>query len=200
MPKRIDYYMSLISPWTYLGNDRLTKLASKKNAVINIKPINLGLIFPETGGLPLAKRAPARKAYRMQELRRWQNFLKVPINFKPAFFPANEWPAAGMVISAKKQGLNGGALLNGFLTAVWAEDRNIANRETMLAVASEQNLDGLALLNETEDSPEIGAIWETNSKEALAVGVFGAPTYVIDSQLFWGQDRLEFVERALDAE
>ena len=83
---------------------------------------------------------------------------------------------------------------------MWAEDRNIANRETMLAVASEQNLDGLALLNETEDNPEIEAIWETNSKEALAVGVFGAPTYVIDSQLFWGQDRLEFVERALDAE
>ena len=200
MPKQIDYYMSLISPWTYLGDDRLTKLAGEKNAVINIKPINLGLIFPETGGLPLSKRAPTRKAYRMQELRRWQKFLKLPINFKPAFFPANEWPAAGMVISAKKQGLNGGALLNGFLTAVWAEDRNIADRETILAVASEQSLDGLALLNETENSPEIEAIWKTNSKEALAIGVFGAPTYVIDSQLFWGQDRLEFVERALDAE
>ena len=200
MPKRIDYYMSLVSPWTYLGDDRLTKLASKKNAVINIKPINLSLIFPKTGGLPLAKRSPVRQAYRMQELRRWQKTLKVPINFNPAFFPANEWPAVGMVITAKKQGLNSGALLNGFLTAVWAEDQNIADRDTMLTVAREQNLDGLAILDETESDPQIEAIWKTNSKEALAVGVFGAPTYVIDSQLFWGQDRLEFVERALDAE
>jgi len=200
MPTRIDYYMSLVSPWTYLGDDRLTKLAGEKNAVINIKPINLGLIFPETGGLPLAKRAPTRKAYRMQELKRWQKFLKIPINFNPTFFPADEWPAAGMVISAKKQGLNAGALLNGFLTAVWAEDRDIANRKTILAVASERNLDGVALLNEAENNPEIETMWKTNSKEALAIGVFGAPTYVINSELYWGQDRLEFVERALDAE
>ena len=135
MKKQIDYYVSIISPWTYLGDDRLNTIASEENAKINIKPINFAIVFPKTGGLPLAKRAAARKAYRMQELQRWQKHLEIPLNFEPAFFPASEWPAAGMIITAKKIGLNAGKLLNGFLTAVWAEDQNIADPKTLLSIA-----------------------------------------------------------------
>ena len=197
MKKQIDYYVSMISPWTYLGDDRLNTIASEENAIINLKPINFAIVFPKTGGLPLAKRATARQAYRMQELKRWKKHLEIPMNFEPAFFPASEWPAAGMIIMAKKTGLNAGKLLNRFLTAVWAEDRNIADPKTLLSIADDLDLDGLTLLNEAENNPEIKIAWETNSNDALAAGVFGAPTYVIDGQLFWGQDRLDFVQRAL---
>ncbi len=197
MPNRIDYYMSLLSPWTYLGDARLIEIAAKHGAEINIKPTNLGRVFPETGGLPLAKRAPARQAYRMQELKRWHDFLGVPINYEPAFFPTNEWPAAGVVIAAKRQGIDCHPLLKGFLTAVWAEERNIADRGTILAIAKECSFNGPALLDEAENDPDIEAIWVSNSNDALEAGVFGAPSYIIGDQLFWGQDRLEFIDRAL---
>ncbi|MBT6094400.1 MAG: 2-hydroxychromene-2-carboxylate isomerase [Rhodospirillaceae bacterium] len=196
MTKRIDYYVCLISPWTYLGDTRFTEIAAKHGAEVNLKPMNLGRVFPETGGLPLGKRAPARRAYRMQELARWRDHLGVPINFEPAYFPANEWPAAGMVIAAKNQGLNCAPLVNGFLSAVWAEERNIADPDTMLAIAKERGFDGEALLKVAEEDATKDQ-WDVNSDEALAAGVFGAPAYVIGEQLFWGQDRLEFVERAL---
>ncbi len=199
MPQRIDYYVCLISPWTYLGDARLQEIARKHGAEVNPKPMNLGRIFPETGGLPLAKRAPARQAYRMQELKRWRDFLGLPLKLEPAYFPANEWPAAGMVIAAKAAGLDCGPLINGFLSAVWAEDRNIADLDTAVAIANERGFDGAVLLAKAEKDASIKANWDSNSDEALAAGVFGAPAYVIDEQVFWGQDRLDFVDRALQA-
>lgn len=199
MPQRIDYYVCLISPWTYLGDARIRAIAAKHGAEVNVKPMNLGRVFPETGGLPLAKRAPARQAYRMQELKRWRDFLELPLTLEPAFFPASEWPAAGMVIAAKKQGLDCGPLVNGYLSAVWAEDRNIADPATATAIADERGFDGSTLLAEAERDAGIKATWDTYSDEALAAGVFGAPAYVIGEHVFWGQDRLDFVDRLLAA-
>ena len=198
MPQRIDYYVCLISPWTYLGDARLIEIAARHNAEVNIKPMNLGRVFPETGGLPLAKRAPARKAYRMQELQRWRAHLDIPLTLEPAHFPTNEWPAAGMVIAAKEQGLDVAPLVNGFLSACWAEERDIGDHDTAVAIANERGFDGAALLAAaTADDNALQAKWDQNSHEALDAGVFGAPAYVIGEQLFWGQDRLEFVDRAL---
>jgi len=198
MTKQVDYYICLISPYTYMGDARLNEIAEKFNVDVNYKPVNLGQIFPETGGLPLGKRAPARQAYRMQELERWRDFLGLPLNTAPAHFPAAEWPAAGMVIAAKQQGMNCGDLVNGFLSAVWAEERDISDKDTMIAIANERGFDGNSLF-EAAEAPSIRDIWEANSSEALAAGVFGAPTYVFDGQLYWGQDRLDFLERGLAA-
>jgi 2-hydroxychromene-2-carboxylate isomerase len=198
MARRIEYYVCLISPWTYLGDGRFTAIAERHGAEVDIKPMNLGRVFPETGGLPLAKRAPARQAYRMQELARWRDFLGVPLNFEPKFFPADEAPAAAMVIAAKRHGLDCAPLVNGYLTAVWAEDRNIADPDTIVAVADERGFDGKALFEASRD-PAMIDTWDAYSRDALAAGVFGAPAYVIGEQLFWGQDRLDFVERALAA-
>jgi len=199
MTQRIDYYVCLISPWTYLGDARLAAIAAEHGAEINYKPMNLGRVFPETGGLPLAKRPPARQAYRMQELKRWRDFLDVPLTLEPAHFPASEWPAAGMVIAAKAAGRDCGALINGFLSGVWAEERNIADPDTACAIADERGFDGAALLAEAENNDAIKATWDTYSDEALAAGVFGAPAYVIGDEVYWGQDRLDFVDRALAA-
>jgi len=198
MAKTISYYFSLNSPWTYLGDARLAAIAERHGATIAHKPTNLGKVFPETGGLPLPKRAPARQAYRLQELARWRDYLGLPLNLHPAFFPADERTAAGMVLAAIDAGLDCGPLVNGILSAVWAEERNIADEATLLAIATERGYDGVVLM-EAGRSEAIDAAWDRNAADALAGGVFGAPTYVLGEQLFWGQDRLEFLDRALEA-
>ena len=86
MSMSLDYYFSLSSPWTYLGNERFQALANKKTLKINYKPVDVSIIFPQTGGLPLAQRAPERQSYRLQELKRWSEYLELPINLSPKFF------------------------------------------------------------------------------------------------------------------
>jgi len=196
MVKTVDYYICLISPYTYLGDARLREIAVRHKAVINYIPVNLGGIFPETGGLPLAKRAPARQAYRMQELKRWSSFLDIELNTSPKHFPTSEWPAAGMVIAAEQQGLDCGPLVGAILTAVWAGELDIGDKDTLRAIAGEQGFDGDDLLQQAED-PAIRQIWDTNTSDALKAGVFGAPTYIFDGEMYWGQDRLDFLDRAL---
>ncbi len=196
MSKIIHYYLSLVSPYTYLGDPFLTEIAQRHDAAVRRKPVELGKIFPETGGLPLPKRAPARQAYRLTELDRWRKHRGLDLNLQPKYFPAAEWPAAGMVIYAENQGFDSAALVNGILTAVWAEDRDIADTGTLKTIADECGLDGKALLKAAEDEG-IKAAYESNTEEALKAGVFGAPSYVFKDELFWGQDRLEFLDRAL---
>ncbi|MCH8238424.1 MAG: 2-hydroxychromene-2-carboxylate isomerase [Proteobacteria bacterium] len=196
MSKTIDYYLSLISPYTYLGDALVTEIAARHGAEIRRKPMELAKIFPETGGLPLAKRAPARQAYRLVELKRWRQQRGLPLNLRPKFFPAPEWPAAGMIIAAQDQELDCGPLVNGILTAIWAEDRDIADTDTLEAIAGKCGLDGAALLDAAEDDA-VKATYGANTEQALASGVFGAPSYVFANELYWGQDRLDFLERAL---
>ncbi len=198
MALQITYHFSLNSPWSYLGDARLTEMAARHGATVVHKPTNFGMVFPETGGLPLPKRAPARQAYRQQELERWRNHLNIALNKNPEFFPANERTGVGMVIAAINEGLDPGPLVNGILTAVWAEERNIADEETLLAIADDRGFDGASLIA-VGGTDEIQSQWEQYSRDALATGVFGAPSYVLGEQIFWGQDRLEFLDRALGA-
>tara|TARA_A100001011_G_scaffold374102_1_gene434229 strand:+ start:198 stop:608 length:411 start_codon:yes stop_codon:yes gene_type:complete len=134
----------------------------------------------------------------MQELIRWSNYLDIPINLEPAFFPTDEKLAATIVLAAQQSGLDCGPLVSGFLSAVWREQRDIADKETMLAVADECGFDGAKLYTAGQNNPEIAELWQKNSATALEIGVFGAPTYVFEDQLFWGQDRLDFLTRALE--
>ncbi|NKB59082.1 MAG: 2-hydroxychromene-2-carboxylate isomerase [Alphaproteobacteria bacterium] len=196
MSKSIDYFYTHASPWTYLGSVRIHELAKAAGATINYRPVNLGKIFPLSGGLPLGKRAEQRKRYRMFELKRWRDHLGVEITLEPAFFPVDDTNANRMVIAADKQGLDTGRLSNAMLRAVWAEEQNIADEDTVIAVANAQGMDGAALLAASK-SDETGAAYDAYTEEGIERQVFGAPTYIIDGEPFWGQDRLDFVERAL---
>ncbi len=198
MSKIIDYYLSPVSPYTYMGGPRLAEMADHHGARIVYKPMELAKIFPASGGLPLAKRAPQRQAYRLVELERWRDHLGMELNLKPKFFPAAEWPAAGMMIAAQDQGLDCGVLTNAILGAVWAEERDIADADTLRDIARQNGLDGDALLA-AADTDSVKEIYALNTESALAAGVFGAPSYVFNGILYWGQDRLEFLERALAA-
>ena len=198
MAKHIDYYASLMSPWTYLGSARIEKLAAKYGASMTIWPVDFGTIFPASGGLPLPKRAPQRQAYRMMELRRWRDHLGVAINLQPKYFPGNEMPAVRCVIALREQGRGTDAikLAHAVLRGVWTKDLDVADPATLSRIITETGLDADALVRASQ-APEILARREADTKRAIDRGVFGAPSYVIDEEIFWGQDRLEFVDRKL---
>ena len=195
MPK-VDYYLTLASPYAYMGHTRFVDLSKKMKASVTIKPVDMGFIFSKTGGLPLGKRSPARQAYRFQELERWRQHLNIPLILKPKFFPVNDLQASAMVIAADLKGKNSIDLAGACLRAVWAEERNIAAPDTLVSIANDLGMDGAELLTQS-GSAEVAQVFERNSQDALGIGVFGAPTYAVGEQLFWGQDRLGFLEHAL---
>ncbi len=200
MTKIVDYYLSPISPWTYLGHPRLEVMLKKYGAQVRVKPVDLGgQIFPISGGLPLPQRAPQRQAYRLMELERWRSFLNLPLTLKPKFFPAPGDLAACMISAAQAQSEDAAMRLTwGILKACWAEERNAGEPDTLKAIANEQGFNGDSLL-QLAQGDATKAKYQSNTQEAIDRQVFGAPSYVIDGVIFWGQDRLDFLERALAA-
>lgn len=194
---KIEYFFTLVSPWTFIGDPILREIARKSGAIIEHVPVNLGRVFDASGGLPLAKRSDQRKALRMQELKRWRAYRDIEFNLEPAFFPASDKKAAGVVIAAQQAGHEVGELCYAFMRAVWAEEKNIADPDTIVAIANHCGMDGATLLKQGSDEA-INTKWEANTDRAIASGVMGSPFYIIDGdQRYWGQDRLEFVERQL---
>lgn len=190
MTKHIDYYLTPVSPWAYLGHARFTEMAKRHGATVTVKPVDYGVIFPQSGGLPLAKRAPQRQAYRLQELARWRDFLGVPLNVHPKFFPADPMQAACLISAAPEDKRL--AITGDFLRSVWAEEKNIADASVVAEIAARHGIaDAAAAVARGK------AEYEKNTQEGVARQVFGAPTYAYKDELFWGQDRLDFLGRAL---
>ena len=196
MARTIDYYFATVSPYAYLGHDRLNAIANKYGATVAVKPINIGEVFPVSGGLPLSKRAPQRQAYRLVELARWSQYLNKPMTIQPRFFPVNGDLAAYWILAANELGSPQALALAGAVgRAIWEQDRNIADGATMQAIALECGLP--AALAARAQAPDIAEKYAALTQEAIARGVFGAPTYVVEDELFWGQDRLDFLARKL---
>ncbi|MBO88149.1 MAG: 2-hydroxychromene-2-carboxylate isomerase [Rickettsiales bacterium] len=197
MTKEVDYYYSHISPWSYLGAERFYKIAAASNAKINFKPVNLGVIFPQSGGLPLGKRAPQRLAYRMVELKRWAAHLGINLNFEPKYFPADDTTANLMAVSAGLNGYDVGPLSLVIMQKCWVEEKDVSEEAVLVEAANQCGFDGFALLEAARDD-NANAGFKANTEEASKNGVFGAPTYIYKDEVFWGQDRLDFLECALD--
>jgi len=193
--KHIDYYLSLASPWSYLGHERLLNIAEKHQASISIYPIDLSIVLPATGGIPLPKRSQQRKDYRMQELTRWREFLEVPLTLQPKYFPVSDQIAAAMVLAIREKDANQAIQFAGCcLRAIWAEERDISDRSTLVSIAKENNVDGEALMEQEET---MLSSRRADSEAAIERGIYGAPTYIVEDEVFWGQDRLDFVDRKL---
>lgn len=198
MALTVDYYFAPQSPWTYLGHARFAAMAHAAGAAIRVLPVDLGgRVFPISGGLPLPKRAPQRQAYRLVELRRYSEFLQIPLNPQPRYFPVNGDDAACLIIAVDlHDGSEAAMKLTGaVLTACWAQERNIADEKVLAELLAEQGLDAKRL--EQAWSQATRERYEAYTQQAIDAGVFGAPSYVIQGEIFWGQDRLDFVERAL---
>ena len=194
----IDYYASLNSPWTHLGAARIEAMAARHGASLRIWPVDFGTIFAASGGLPLPKRSPQRQAYRLQELARWREAVGEPIHLQPKFFPAAEMPAAGCVIAVRETigDAPAIALAHRVLKALWQQEKNPGDPATLAQLIGEVGLDADAVMRLGAD-PKWAERRAADSQAALDRGVFGAPTYVIGEDMFWGQDRLEFVEKRL---
>ncbi|SIT11056.1 2-hydroxychromene-2-carboxylate isomerase [Paracoccus saliphilus] len=193
----IDYYLGTISPYCYLAGKKLEELAEKHDASVTYKPVDLLQLFDRTGGIRPADRHVSRMEYRTQELLRWADYLQVPFNIKPAHWPVNMAPSSYAVIAAQQAGGgNLGGLAHGFTRAVWAEERDISDDSVIRELLGTHGFDpaladkGLLAGAET---------YGRNLEEAVETGAFGAPFYVVreTGQRFWGQDRLDFLDRHL---
>ena len=193
----IEYFFAPQSPWTYLGHQRLQDIASAAGARIELLPADYGRIFPVSGGLPLPKRAPQRQAYRLVDLARFSQHLGLPLNLHPKHFPVPADAAARLIIAVQQHDGSAAALAftGALMRAVWVEDRHIADPATLAALLAENGLEAQRL----DDSRAAAAqqAYDANTERAIALGVFGAPTYVVGRELFWGQDRLDFLQRRL---
>ncbi len=198
MSKTVQYFFAPQSPWSYLGHERLIALAGAQGAQIDIKPFDLRKVFSVSGGVPVASRAPQRQAYRLQELARWAAHLGLPLNLHPKCFPVPPDDAARLIIAARTS-LGGDAALaltGDIMRAMWADDKNIGDTDVLAQIANAGGLDGKMLVKSSQTAG-VQQQYERNTDEAMAANVFGAPWYVVDGEGYWGQDRLDFVGRAL---
>ena len=198
MALHVDYYASMNSPWTHLGAARIEAMTARHGASLRIFPVDFGSIFAQSGGLPLPKRSPQRQAYRLMELPRWRDFLGIPIHIQAAHFPANELQAACCTIAVRETMGDAPAIRLGHrvLKALWEEEANPGDPATLATLIGETGLDA-AVVMRLGAEPRWAERRAADTAAALARGVFGAPSYVIGEEIFWGQDRLDFVDRRL---
>ena len=194
---KIEYFYGIPSPFAYLGLARLQSLAKKYNVEIVEKPCDLvGGIFIKTGGLPVPQRSPQRQRFRLDELKRCSEFLNIKINLKPKFFPPKDSHLPSKYTIAAN--LLGVKIVFGFelLKQVWSEERDISDEKNIENVSNLFNLN-FKKLSDLAKSEQVSKIYQNNTEEAVAKHVFGSPTYIYNNELLFGQDRLDFLERAL---
>lgn len=192
MSKTITYYCALISPFTYLGQPRVMELAKQPGVNIVYKPIDILKVFGALGTTPPVKRHPSLKSYRGVELKRWSARFGMDLNMMPKHFPTPTDLAGAMVIAARDQGADVGPLVMGLLKGVWVDEADLKDADTLAAIANAAGLDGAALVAQAQ-TPEAQALFNASTEEAIEAGVFGSPTFILDGEMFWGQDRIELV-------
>ena len=198
MTVNVDYYFTPQSPWTYLGHARFSAMAKAANARLRVLPVDLGgKVFPISGGLPLAQRAPQRQAYRLVELKRFSEQLGLPLNLKPAHFPVAGDDASRLIIAVDQADGSDAAMALGaaVFRSVWVDELSIADADMLASLLAALGLPASRI--DASRSAAVQQRYDANTQQAIDAGVFGAPSYVIDGEIFWGQDRLDFVARRL---
>jgi len=195
--KKILYFYSVASPWSYLGIKRLKEISKKYSAQIIEKPIDLvGKVFVATGGTPIPQRHISRQNYRLLELKRWGEFLNIKINQKPKFFPPKDphLPAL-FCLASIDMGIDMD-FSSKVLEHLWVKENDISNIDTLKLIADDLKI-SFEELNKLATSDKIKKIYEANTQEAINMNIFGVPSYIYNNEIFWGQDRLELLEYSL---
>ncbi len=197
--KTVDYYFTITSPWSFLGHRPFLDLAKATGWDVAYYPTDFGQVFPQSGGLPLPKRPYQRRRYRMFELQRWRDVRGVPLNLRPKHFPTDAGLGHRVILAAMATGADPADLIEAMMRACWVEEADVGEAATLARVAGRLGFDGDALL--ADAGTEAGkARAQAATDRAIAENVFGAPTYVVAGEPFWGQDRLDLVARALKGE
>jgi 2-hydroxychromene-2-carboxylate isomerase len=196
MPRPIDYYFSLVSPWAYIGHGLLMDIAERHGLEVNFKPVFLGRVFAETGGLPLAQRHPARQRYRLVELQRWREKRGLSFKIQPRHWPFDVTRADRFVVAIQALRQNPDAFMRRAFAAIWEEERDLGDPAVLRELVTAAGHDAAAV-ERVAESGTGEAIYALNLENAIAADVFGSPAYVLDGEVFWGQDRLELLDDAL---
>ncbi len=197
MPATIDYYYTSISPFTYLGHQALIETASKHGASIAYKPVNLAGLWEESGAVPLGRRPAVRQRYRFVELQRIAERRGLPINIRPKYFPADPLLADLCTIAIVERGADPAAYMQNIFSCVWTNDEDIASRDIVRRCLEVASHDADAILARA-GMPEIAGIREENTRQAIAADAVGVPAYVLNGEPFWGQDRIDYLDFALE--
>ena len=196
---QVDYFMSHGSPWTFLGHKRLGEIIKKYKVKLNMLPVNYGEIFPISGGLPVSKRPVQRQKIRLQELKRWSKFLDINLIPQPTSFPSKSMLPSLLIIASQIMKTNKDfELAHNIMNALWVEDLDIDDENVLLSILNKMDFSSEEILSLAK-SEECTSVMQKYTKHAIDKNVFGAPTFIIDDQIYWGQDRLDFVERHLSS-
>ena len=196
MTKTLDYYFATPSPWSYLATPRIIELEKKYELKINWKPCNIMEIFAKNGTAAVKDRPQPVQLNRLTELKRWSEYLAMPLTIKPKFFPVDPTLSQKIIIAVQNNNINPSDITFSFMKAVWAEEKDISNEETIKEICKESNLDFSSIIEQAK-SDEVNNQYIKNKEEAIQNNVWGAPTFIYNNELFWGQDRIEFLERAI---
>ncbi|RDJ26798.1 2-hydroxychromene-2-carboxylate isomerase [Bosea caraganae] len=196
MSRQIDYFFTLSSPWAYLGHAAFVETATRHGVEVSYRPMPVRAVFDETGGLPLPKRHPARQRYRLVELQRWRQRRGLPLSLQARSGSFDPSLADRLVIAIIASGSDPDAFLRRAFHALWADALDLADEAVLARLVASVGLDAEPLL-EAAAAPASHERYEQNRIEAIAAGVFGAPSYILDGELFWGQDRVELLDEAL---
>lgn len=193
----IDYYFVGVSPFSYLGHRAIEAVARKHGCGVAYKPVDLMRIFDVSGGQPPAKRPPVRQRYRLIELQRAAEMRGLPLNLAPRHFPVDGALADQAVIALLQEKRDPSHYMFRVFSAVWAENENISDPAVIVRLLNEVGFDGDAVLALAQ-TDEVAGIRERNTADAIAAGAVGVPAYVLNGEVFWGQDRVEWLDHALE--
>ena len=196
MTNTLDYYFATPSPWAYLATPRVIKLKNKYDLKINWKPSDLMEIFAVHGVAAVKDRPQPVQLNRLTELKRWGKFLNMPITIQPKFFPVDPSLSHRTIILAQKNSIKIENLIFSFQKAVWADEKNISDENTIIEICKSNNFNSSSII-EDANSEEIINEYKKNTEDALSSNVWGSPTFIYNNELFWGQDRIDFLERAI---
>lgn len=194
----IDYYLTSVSPWTYLGHGAIRELARKHGATLAIRPVNLGDMFKVSGQVGLADRPAVRQRYRAIELQRFAEMRGKPLNLKPKFFPTNPALADHTICAILAEGGDPLEYMGLVFAAVWVEELDIADAATLASLLTASGFDAASVLARAATA-EIASMRARNTEDAIAADATGVPCFVLNGEPFWGQDRLDMLDRALAA-
>ena len=194
----IEYFYAAHSAFAYLGSAKLMEIAAAAGATILHRPIDLRKVVPAAGAPDFGKRTPAHRAYFFgREIKRWSEERGAPVMEGMPTYHQNDITLPNcFLIAANEAGNNIDRLAHAFLEAHWRDDADLADASTLVRLAKGIGLDGEALLAAAGNAG-IAAKYAEYTQEAIDRSVFGSPTYFVDGDMFYGQDRLELVAKAL---
>lgn len=194
--RSIDYVFTMLSPWAYIGHGAFMDICRRRDAAVRFRPVSLSSVFPASGGLPLARRHPSRQAYRLVELQRWRDRRGLSFALHPRFWPFDAGPADRAVVALARAGADPEGFVAAAFAACWDGGRDLADPRELRRLLDATGHDGEAVTADAGAEATVEA-YAADTRRALDEGVFGSPSYILDGEIFWGQDRLDLLDEAL---